>query len=87
LMLLMEDHLEKVWKITNIAEAKRRQQRMAKQKENTQAQQRLWPQVLEWVVRLTQRSLKFIRWLRSNLLFATSLKEACPQLQRLYATL
>jgi len=58
LMILMEDHLEEDWQITNLAEAKRRQQRMAQQKEKTEDQQRLWPQVLEWVVRLTREKPK-----------------------------
>ena|GEM_PF-195501 len=56
-----------------------------KDKVAQQAAQNHWPQNLRrWLLRLTQRGVKFIRWLRTQLLFNRPWSQACEQLRQIY---
>ena len=85
LMVLYENHLAHA--ITNGAEIKRRAGRLEKRTAAAGKAGRKIPSIICGVQRLTQCSVKFIRWLRHFLWRSHALEEIYPVLRKLYATL
>lgn len=84
LMLKLQSDLEKKHDLTDFVEQKRRLGR--RQKENTKVGRGSEIIVLKrWLLRSTQRGLKFIRWLRIQLIKRPSWQQSCAQLRQLYA--
>lgn len=73
--------------VTNVAEDQRRHQRLQKTQEVLQARRESLPLLVQSLQRCTQRSVKFIRWLRAHLFTQTSCSQSLASLQTLYATL
>jgi Transposase DDE domain len=67
LMLLQEQKLESEHAITNTAEDRRRAKRLSAEKQEIVKANRVISPLREALQRCTQRSVKFIRWLRSYL--------------------
>jgi hypothetical protein len=87
LMVLCEDILQKKHKITNKAETKRRADRLAKERERLAKQKRQVPQLVAAFQSLTVRSVKFIRWLRTQLFDRRSHEPHLASLEHVFATL
>lgn len=87
LMVLMEAELERTQGIRNEAEIARRAQRLAAEKAQLKKQKRTMPALAQRVQRLTQRSVKFIRWLRYHLFAPTCYEQALTLLRAEYAEL
>ena len=86
LMLLLENDLRTKEGIFNLPEQKRRLFRREKESEKIERHSELW-EFRDWLHRCTQRGVKFIRWLRSQLAHRTSWKQSCEALSLLYARL
>ena len=84
LMLLLEGCIEKEG-IVNKSEDNRRAKRFEKIIVDKKLNNRKLPAFLIEPKRSTQRSVKFIRWLRNHLFMNTSWREALGPLQRIYA--
>lgn len=84
LMLLLEDCIEKEG-IANQIEDNRRTKRLKKITHDKRLNNKKLPAFLVEPKRATQRSVKFIRWLRNHLFMNTSWREALGPLQRIYA--
>lgn len=84
LMLILEGCIEKEG-IGNKIENNRRKKRIEKVLANSKAGDKTLPDFLIQPKRATQRSVKFIRWLRNHLFMNTSWREALGPLQRIYA--
>ena len=84
-MLLLEGCVEKEG-IVNEAEDNRRTKRLRKNIADKKINCKILPVFLIEPKRATQRSVKFIRWLRNHLFVNTSWREALGPLQRIYAT-
>lgn len=84
LMLLLEGSVEKEG-ITNDIEDIRRSRRLKEVLANTKVNKKTLPDFLTQPKRATQRSVKFIRWIRNHLFMNTSWREALGPLQRIYA--
>lgn len=88
LLLLLEHHIEKCEGISNVAEQRRRSQRLDKIVSELAKRADRLPELQLRIVRITQRSSKFIRWIRNYLSdHATSWSEALRSLERVYAHL
>lgn len=85
LMLILEGCIEKEG-INNEIENNRRNKRHKKALANSKAGNKTLPDFLIQPKRATQRSVKFIRWLRNHLFMNTSWQESLGPLQRIYAT-
>ena len=87
LMVIYEQHLERAHGVQNIAEDRRRETRLDELKDIAAQTCRGLSSLLLSGRRATQRSIKFLRWLRHAL--ATNLAEtlAVTRLRRLYARL
>lgn len=86
LMLLLGEGLKGDEQIEDEPELKRRKAR--REKEQQSGQKRHFVHELSiWLVRATQRGVKFIRWLRAQLRNPTSWSQACVALTALYARL
>jgi hypothetical protein len=84
LMLRLENCIEKEG-IRNSIEDNRRSKRLEKAIANSKAKNKILPDFLIRTKRATQRSVKFIRWLRNHLFMNTSWGDALGPLQRIYA--
>lgn len=84
LMLLLEGCLEKEG-IENEIENNRRNKRLKKALTSSKISIDKLPIILKQPKRATQRSVKFIRWLRNHLYINTSWREALGSLKRVYA--
>jgi hypothetical protein len=84
LMLIFEDRLKKEG-IKNKVEDKRRNKRLKKLLAHTDIKESSLPFYLKTPKRPTQRSVKFIRWLRNHLFTNTSWWQAKNSLERIYA--
>ena len=87
LMLLYEDRLEKDHGVTNTAEDARREKRAAEMARGATAAGRPVSPLLRILRRATQRSVKFVRWLRHAIREDLAEAAAAPRLAELYATL
>jgi hypothetical protein len=87
LLLMYEARLERDHGITNAAEDQRRQKRQKEMEEAVRRAGRSLTTLRSGVRRATQRSLKFIRWLRQALRENLTEADAVPRLGQLYATL
>lgn len=85
LTLLFKELLEKERGVKNNVENRRRQKRLLKVLSDSKANINKLPFFLTTAKRSTQRSVKFIRWLRHNLFSTTSWMEAADCLRRIYA--
>jgi hypothetical protein len=84
LMLIFEDWLKKEG-VDNEIENKRKIKRLKKSLTLAQLKKEALPIFLTTPKRPTQRSVKFIRWLRNNLFMNTSWRDAVGSLERIYA--
>ena len=84
LMLIFEDWLKKQG-VDNEIENKRRNKRLKKSLTLAQLNKEALPIFLTTPKRPTQRSVKFIGWLRNNLFMNTSWRDAMGSLERIYA--
>lgn len=88
LLLLLEHHIQKSEGISNVAERRRRSQRLDKVVADLARRGERLPALQLSIVRITQRSSKFIRWIRNYLSDrAASWSEALKSLERIYAHL
>jgi hypothetical protein len=87
LMLFYEDRLENEHGVTNQAEDERREKRAANMAEVAAAAGRPVSALLLIARRATQRSVKFVRWLRHAIREDLAEAVAAPRLAALYATL
>jgi hypothetical protein len=87
LLLAYEHKLEREESIANVAEKKRRNQRLEVRRAAAANKERVLNLVEETVQRITQRSVKFIRWLREVLRLETPREDAFDYLRLLYQTL
>lgn len=76
--------LERDYGVRNVAEYRRKEKRLEKEMKRANGP---LPELHVRLQRLTQHSVKFIRWLRYHLWKTTSLHDALPQLRNLYARL
>ena len=86
LLLLYERRLERDHGVTNEAEDRRREQRMGWAERAARMAGRAISRVLLRAREATQRSVKFIRWLRGALRDRLTEAAAVPHLKQLYAT-
>jgi hypothetical protein len=84
LLLILEERLTRERQISNEAEHLRRKQRLDAQRRQALARKCVLPSLVETCRRLTQASLKFIRWLRACFLSELPLAHFLPALRRLY---
>ena len=87
LLKILEHHLEKEHAIRNEAEIKRRKKRFEKVQATLHKRGHVMPLLAQIIQRVTQCSVKLIRWIRCHLFSTTCYERALKQLQRLYATL
>ena len=87
LLLLYEDRLEQEHGVVNVAENRRRAKRQQELNEKARAAQRGISNLLLSPRRATQRSVKFVRWLRHALRDKLAEIPAVTRLRTLYATL
>ena len=87
LLLLYENRLEREHGVTNVAEDQRRAKRQTDLQEKAQSASRKIPSLLLSPRPATQRSLKFVRWLRHAIRENLAEATAVPRLAMLYATL
>jgi hypothetical protein len=81
---MLEQRLEREHQLRNHAEHRRREQRLSEQRRQALARGTVLPALVESSRRLTQTSLKFIRWLRACFLSKLPLAHFLPALRRLY---
>lgn len=84
LMLILEGCIEQEG-IENEIENDRRNKRLKNALVKSKVGKKVLPDFLIQPKRATQRSVKFIRWLRNHLFMNTSWREALGPLQRIYA--
>jgi hypothetical protein len=87
LLLAYEHRLERDHGVTNQAEDRRRQQRLEEDGRKARRAGRRVSPLLASVRRTTQRSVKFVRWLRQALRENLAEAGAVPRLAHLYASL
>jgi hypothetical protein len=87
LMVLFEGHLEKTHHIVNKAEVRRRANRHRQQAENLAKDARQMPHLITLFQSLTVRSVKFIRWLRTQLYESPHEAPNLASLERVLATM
>ncbi len=87
LMVRCEAELERVHGVRNEAELERRAQRLEKEERRLAKQNVALPVLMRTLQRLTQRSVKLIRWLRVQLFAELPHTPAIAALRQLYATL
>ena len=86
LMVLQEHALREEHGIVNEAEDRRRAKRLTKEKAAVKKAGRVLTALKEALQRCTQRSVKFVRWLRSFLLRETPWHEMLAALREIYRT-
>jgi len=84
LMLLLEGELKEEG-IENVVELKRQAQRFQEEIETIQRDGKQIPVCLFKITRFTQRSIRFIRWLRNSIFTMASWRAAVPSLRLAYA--
>jgi len=87
LMVIYEARLEEEHGVSNEAEDERRQQRVEQLKKSARRAGRELSSLRLDARRATQRSVKFVRWLRQALRENLAEGDAVPRLTSLYATL
>ncbi len=87
LLLIYESRLEKEHGVANVAEDQRRDARQQQLREYLQATGREISSLVICARRATQRSVKFLRWLRHALHERLAEDAAVPRLKSLYASL
>jgi hypothetical protein len=86
LMLLLGETLKSEEQIEDELELKRRKPRRELERESGR-KRRFADDLSMWLLRATQRGVKFIRWLRAQLRHPSSWSQACASLTALYARL
>ena len=86
LMVLQEEELRREHGLTNKAEDRRRAKRLAAEKEAVTQAGRVLPPLREALQRCTQRTVKFVRWLRSYLLRDVPYASMLDALRKVYRT-
>ena len=87
LMVLHERELRQEHGITNVAEDRRRAKRLAEEKKAVSAAGRILSPLREALQRCTQRTVKFVRWLRSWLFCDVSYSKILDALRKEYRNL
>lgn len=87
LLLIYEARLEREHGVSNDAEDQRRQERLRELKAVARQVERPLTTLRTTLRRATQRSVKFIRWLRQALRENIAEADAVPRLTQLYASL
>ena len=87
LLMIYETRLEEEHGVSNEAEDERRQQRVEQLNRSVRQAGRELSSLRLGVRRATQRSVKFVRWLRQALRENLAEGDAVPRLTSLYATL
>ena len=87
LLLIYEARLEREHGLSNVAEDQRRQERQREVKRATRRAGNQLTTLRTGLRRATQRSVKFLRWLRQALRENLAEADAVPRLTQLYATL
>lgn len=87
LLLCYEQHLEKRHRLRNTAEDKRRSQRIESAEQKCASLGLPIPELVLEACKATQRSVKFIRWLRQAIRERLAEAVALPRLRDLYAVL
>jgi hypothetical protein len=87
LLLLFEATVLSQANLSNAAEDRRRQQRLAAVKRTLREKGFTLPILVETLLRCTQRSVKLIRWLRAHFFSSASCSHALRRLRALYAKL
>ena len=87
LLTIYEQYLEAAHGIRNEAEIKRRAQRLQSLKETLAERSEILPRNVRLIQRLTQRSVKFIRWIRYYFFSGTPYRQALLDLRNIYAVL
>jgi len=86
LMVLQEEALRVEHGITNEAEDRRRAQRLTEEKQAVHKAGRVLSPLREALQRCTQRTVKFVRWLRSYLLRNVPWAQILAALRKIYST-
>lgn len=87
LLVVYEQRLERDHQVSNVAENARREERIETLVENARQAGRAVSSLLQQARRATQRSVKFVRWLRAALRDRLAEAAAVTRLVKLYATL
>ena len=87
LMILFEQSLEKIHGIRNEAEIARKDRRLESERIRLAKESQMIPTLYYSLQRITQRSLKFIRWLRVQLFSNSVTGDPIDALRRLFAFL
>lgn len=87
LLLLLENDIEKNEGIRNEAEWKRKTKTLEQTEEYLEENGRSLPWIYKAIQRITQRSVKFIRWLRNHIDSEAPWSQAMAALVRIYAKL
>lgn len=87
LLMLCEHQVEQEHGIINEAEQTRRAKRLEEVKSSLQNRGLKLPALQQSIQRFTQRSVKFIRWMRCYLFSTSCYQQALSHLRNLYATL
>jgi hypothetical protein len=87
LVTLFEHQVREEHGVSNEPEDKRRAKRLAKEKQGVEKIGKRLPQLHESLTRVTQTSVKFLRWLLYHLWRPTSWEAALSRLRRAYASL
>lgn len=87
LLLAFEDHLDQKEDIRPVAELRRRATRIAAQEKQAKKNGLAFPSLRSAALRLTQRTAKFLRWLRASLLREAPWRDLIAILRLSYATI
>ena len=87
LMQLFEQRVLIPAGVLNQVEDRRRNKRIALAKKEVEKRKDVWPTLMKRLLRCTQVSVKFIRWLRAHFFSPTSCDSALDSLRVLYAKL
>lgn len=87
LMILCESDIERVHGVRNEAELERRANRLDKEEQRLRRDNQVMPVLVRTLQRLTQRSVKFVRWLRVQLFTQPHHEPNIDALRQLYAAL
>jgi Transposase DDE domain len=87
LMTLMEEQILRETGICNVAEIKRKKENLTKRDEDSKEKGNLGLSILQkGIQRLTQRTVKFIRWLKNHFDVDWSWTQALARLAKIYAS-
>jgi hypothetical protein len=86
LMMMLEEKIDREQGVTNEADTRRRERRLEQSKAICREHGRGFSSCLEFAARASQRSVRFIRWLRNNLHRHEPWMDAVEAVARIYAS-